>query len=472
MHETGNDSMAACAASRDSMGNTGSLRREEAVGPDPLTTLAGMNTLGMLPMSLIAVASLTLQSAPPAPSAPPKAPPAPKAPAAPKAPKAPTAPRTPGGPASPAAPTAPGTPAQPPAGAAPEAPAQKGARPAGFWYGVEKAPAKKPGAIRIGAYNIENVFDDKDDPSLQGEFDDIKMTTKPSRLAAIADAIRRLDADVLAIEEVESLECLTWFRDTYLKDMGYRYAYSEDVGYYRGVEQGFLSRFPITGHRTWVHQDLSPMAQKRQGTGWAKAKQGQGDKFQRSPLEVTVDVNGQPLTLVAVHFKAGGRDFAFHRESEALQTLEFVKEALLKQPDAMVAVMGDFNATPGQKTPQVFSEGGMRSAYDFRGVKSGNTKDLYTTHDSGRALDYIFMSPGLARHAVDGSFFVLSTVHPPSTYRWQDDPNKDKVPEGYASDHYPVAIDIMPPGKPGAGTSSGTKPKPAAPPASGEPAPK
>ena len=92
----------------------------------------------------------------------------------------------------------------------------------------------------------------------------------------------------------------------------------------------------------------------------------------------------------------------------------------------------------------MLADGGMRSAYDFRGVKKGNTKDLYTTHDSGRAIDYIFMSPGLAQDAVDGSFFVLSVMHPASDYDWRKDPEKEKVPAGYASDHCPIAIDIMP----------------------------
>ena len=40
--------------------------------------------------------------------------------------------------------------------------------------------------------------------------------------------------------------------------------------------------------------------------------------------------------------------------------------------------------------------------------------------------------------------FVLGTVHPPSDYDWRKDPDKERVPEGYASDHYPVAIDLMP----------------------------
>jgi hypothetical protein len=38
----------------------------------------------------------------------------------------------------------------------------------------------------------------------------------------------------------------------------------------------------------------------------------------------------------------------------------------------------------------------------------------------------------------------MGTMHPPSDYDWKTDPEKEKVPAGYASDHYPVAVDVMP----------------------------
>ncbi|NBX32985.1 MAG: hypothetical protein EBR07_09705, partial [Planctomycetes bacterium] len=249
-------------------------------------------------------------------------------------------------------------------------------RPAGVWYGVEKAPEKKAGAVRIAAYNVENLFDAVDDPTLQGEYDDIKMATKATRLQAIADEIKRLDADILCIEEVESLEALTWFRDTYLKDMGYAHLYSEDVGYYRGVEQACLSRFPIKSHATFVTEDLTDMDALRDGEGWAGKKPDQAKKFQRSPLKLEIDVNGWPVTIYSVHFKAGGKEFDYQRESEALQTIEFVKQDLAANPAANVAVMGDFNATPSMKAPKTFGAAGMKGAYDFRANKDSGTKDL------------------------------------------------------------------------------------------------
>lgn len=349
-----------------------------------------------------------------------------------------------GAPAAPADSKAPAkAPAKPPAKAkTPKTP--KTIRPAGVWYGVEKAPDKKTGAIRIAAYNVENLFDAVDDPTLQGEYDDITMITKPTRVQAIADVIRRLDADVLCIEEIESLEALTWFRDAYLKDMGYAHAYSEDVGYYRGVEQGCLSRFPIKSHATFVTEDLTDMDAMRDGEGWAGKKADQAKKFQRSPLKLEIDVNGWPLTVYSVHFKAGGKEYEYQRESEALQTIAFVKKDLEANPAANVAVLGDFNATPSMKAAKIFGESGMKGAYDFRANKASGTKDLYTTHDSGRAIDYIFMTTGLADDVVEGGFFVMGTMHPPSDYDWKTDPEKEKVPAGYASDHCPVAVDVMP----------------------------
>jgi len=362
-------------------------------------------------------------------------------------PKAPEGTKAPAGPSAAPAPKAGDAAKEPTGGDAEQPEGKKGkGRAAGIWYGVQDAPKKQPGTIRLAAYNVENLFDDVDDPTLQGEYDDIKMVTKPARLQAIADEIRKLDADVLCIEEMESFDCLKWFRDKYLKDMGYQYAYSEDVGYYRGIEQACLSRYPISAHETFVKADLSAMDALREGEGWAGKKTDQGKKFQRSPLKVRIDVDGMPMTIYCTHLKAGGKEFDFQRESEALQIAEFVKADLAADPHACVAVVGDFNATPSAKAAKVLPDHGMRTAYEFRAVKKGNTKDLYTTHDSGRAIDYIFMSPDLAGHAVDGGFFVLGTMHNPGDYDWKTDPNMEKVAPGYASDHCPVAIDLAPKG--------------------------
>ena len=107
------------------------------------------------------------------------------------------------------------------------------------------------------------------------------------------------------VQEVESLEALTWFRDNYLADMGYDHIASEDVGYYRGVEQSLLSRFPIRDVKTWTNANLDRV--KRVGGGWDEVPSDMKNiRFQRSPLRATIKTpEGYELTLFVMHHKSG-----------------------------------------------------------------------------------------------------------------------------------------------------------------------
>lgn len=321
-----------------------------------------------------------------------------------------------------------------------EAPARRQAADrSGPRYGVRQAPAKQRGAIRVGTYNVLNLFDHVDDPSLRGEHDDLPAATSDDRCRALAAAIRELDADILALEEVESLEALTWFRDTYLKGMGYDHVASRDVGYYRGVECSLLSRFPIRDVRTWPDVSLDNLP--RPGQGWAPVPQGERLRFQRSPLMATVDVNDEyALTFFVVHHKAGGQ-FDHSREAEAIMINRFINELRKTDPKRNIIVLGDFNAAPWDKSVRVYLENGMIDALAHRSTERRSEESrLYRTHESERVLDYILLNSAAHRELVIGSAFVLGTLHPGDNYDWRT----DAAPAGYASDHYPVAIDLVP----------------------------
>lgn len=304
-------------------------------------------------------------------------------------------------------------------------------------YGRQEPLPKPRGAARLAVYNVENLFDDHDDPALSGNFEDAGMTTAPERLLALAAAIEALDADVLALTEIESEAALRWFRDRYLVGLGYEHLASVDAGDPRGIEQAVLSRWPIVGVENWPQERIDDMIAKREGTGWATPAEGRWPtRWARSPLLATVQPpQGEPLTLVVVHHKSG-RTFDAQRELEALQTLEFVQARLAANPDARLAILGDFNATPGAKSVKVYLDTErprLRNAYDKRFQRTA-PRETYATHASGRPIDYIVMSPTLFRAAKDESFFVLGTPIAPS----RDAPK----PKGYASDHFPVAIDL------------------------------
>ncbi len=330
-------------------------------------------------------------------------------------------------------------------------------------YGRASVPAKAAGSIRLAAYNVENLFDDKDDPTLSGRYDDLGLTTTDGQCRNVAAAIKALDADVMILEEVESEEALRWFRDTYLKDLGYDHIKSFDAGYERGVEQSVLSRFPIKDAKVFAGERIDDMAARRVGGGWTAARAGhEPDLFGRNPIRAVIDGPGDyELILYGVHLKAGGGDdSAAQREAESLQVREFVKADLAANPNANVAVLGDFNATPLQRAYALQLKGNAEKgdgagvgigAYDFR--DRTRPMDEYRTHVSARTIDYIVMSEGLAADAVEGTFVVLGTPFPGEEQQkrvlaWI----KKGYPRGeepvrhpqQASDHYPIAIDLDP----------------------------
>ncbi|HWB20608.1 MAG TPA: endonuclease/exonuclease/phosphatase family protein [Phycisphaerales bacterium] len=319
-------------------------------------------------------------------------------------------------------------------------PAQKKPMVGSHRFGLSEPLPRTPGAVRIAAYNTLNLFDHVDDPTLQGEFDDINMATPDERLKALADAIHAVNADILGLEEVESLDALKWFRDTYLKDMGYDYVQSIDVGYFRGVECSVLSRFKITETKVWTDEDLTKV--KRVGEGWTPVPPDETKlSFQRSPLMVTVQINSDyALTVFVVHHKSGPK-FAWHREAEALRINEIITDMENADPSRNIVVMGDFNAAPWDKSVRVYLQNGMIDTFAHRTLEKNNPEShLYKTHESDRVFDYILLNSAADRELVVGSQFVYGTISPPSNYDYRT----DTPPQGYASDHYPVVIELRP----------------------------
>lgn len=313
-----------------------------------------------------------------------------------------------------------------------------------LYFGSKAPKAKSPGAVRLATYNIENLFDDQDDPKISGSIDDAGMTKPVDQRRAAAVAIKALDADILCVQEVESEAALKWFRDQHLQGLGYVYVASLDAGDGRGIEQSVLSRFPIKTVKNWVGAKLdAPRPEK--DTGRPDPKAGEAMEFARSPLFVEVEVPAEKaggkaytLSLIVLHHKSG-RNFGERREAEARKVVEFYKELEKEQPGRNIAICGDFNATPDSDSIKVYTDAGLIDAFAGR-AKAPSSDRTWMTHASNRVFDYIFVSPELAPEMVRGSEFVLATPSraPGSDYR------RTPEPAGYASDHMPIAIDITP----------------------------
>ncbi|MBY0311987.1 MAG: endonuclease/exonuclease/phosphatase family protein [Phycisphaerales bacterium] len=327
----------------------------------------------------------------------------------------------------------------------PTAAAPLAATPGLIRHGRKDPIAKPAGAIRVATYNIENLFDVEQ----PGVGSGTPTPRKPDEhRKAIAAAIKAIDADVLALQEIASKEVLIKFRDEYLKDLGYTYVSSLDAGDGRQIEQSVLSRFPLKDELNWPDTKLDAVHPEKLGRR-ANPDAGKPIEMARSPLRVTVtaapkDPAGKPydLTLFVVHHKSGPFH-SYQREAEAAKVLSLAKGFESEHAGANIVILGDFNAKPDEKAVQTYLTSGFMDP--FGDLVERNDPSVIS-HVSGRVIDHVLLNSNAAGELIKETRFVLGTMQRPEGMDWRS----TLPPEGYASDHYPVVIDLMPIDKPAA----------------------
>ena len=115
-----------------------------------------------------------------------------------------------------------------------------------------KAPAKRDfnGVVRLATYNVLNLFDAEDDPYC----DDEGTNPKPrEQLEKLAETIRNVNADVLALQEVENRRYLERFNTAFLGDLGYEHVVLFEGNDGRGIDVAVLSRLPVGPVTSYRH---------------------------------------------------------------------------------------------------------------------------------------------------------------------------------------------------------------------------
>jgi hypothetical protein len=240
----------------------------------------------------------------------------------------------------------------------------------------------------------------------------------------------------IALQEIESKEALTWFRDNWLKDAGYDFISSIDAGDERGIEQSVISRFPIVAEKNWVKAELGVAPA---GTRDA----GKPQVMHRSPLLVDIEVpaektgSGKPyrLTLMVVHQKSG-RDFGWFRELESAKFAQIITGLLADPKEQNFILAGDFNATPADQSYKLYAPTGL---IDLFADPTGKDPK-FITHASGREIDHMLVAPTLKVECIPDSQFILGTPILPEGVDYRQAPS----PPGYSSDHFPLVVDIKP----------------------------
>jgi exonuclease III len=172
----------------------------------------------------------------------------------------------------------------------------------------------------VASYNVENLFDLQKNgyeyyeyiPNNSANWN--KQTYK-IKLNNIQKVIKAIDADIIALEEIESKKALSDLREI-LPQYKYMAIANKKT---TNIKTALLSKFPI-------------IATKEVFVG------GRSYKY-RNILEVTFDIYNKPLTVFVNHWKAKSGP-----ESERLIYAKALKKRLQKMRNSEYILLGDFNA--------------------------------------------------------------------------------------------------------------------------------
>ena len=260
--------------------------------------------------------------------------------------------------------------------------------------------------FRIATYNLESYLS----VASQSRF----VKSAEAR-AKIRESIRALKPDVLAMQEMGDTNALLELRDS-LKAEGLDLPYWEHVtGADTNIHVAVLSRFPFTACRPHTNENF--------------LLGGRRFRVSRGFAEVEIQVNpNYRFTLLSAHLKSKRAvpeaDEAELRFEEAKLLREKIDILLAANADINLAVLGDFNDTKDSATIRAIIGKGRRKLVDTRPAERNGDdapgpepvsepRSVAWTHYYGKEdtysrIDYLLLSPGMAREWLPNETRVLA----------------------------------------------------------------
>lgn len=274
--------------------------------------------------------------------------------------------------------------------------------------------------IRIATYNLETYLDQPTESR--------RFTKSADAKAKIRESIGAMNPDVICLEEMGTTNALLELRASLRAD-GLLFPYWEQVqGRETNIHVAVLSKLPIIARHPQTN-DLFLLS---------------GRRFQVSRGFLDVDIQVRTnfvFTLLGAHLKSQRpvpeADEAELRLEEAKLLREKVDDLLQANPNAKIVVLGDLNQGPSAPSTKAVIGHGKFKLVDTRPAERNGDNlpnpnpryaprnvvwtQYYGTEDSYSRLDYILLSPAMARAWVKRETYI------PTIPNW-----------GIGSDHRPI----------------------------------
>lgn len=310
------------------------------------------------------------------------------------------------------------------------------------------------GTLTIAFYNVENLFDTRNDPDVDddeftprgpmkwtGERLERKMEDLARAVAAIGDGG---GPDILGLCEVENRSVLERFATDFFPGSPYRVIH-EDSPDRRGIDVALLYR----------PDAVTPVGHRLHGVDL-----GEGERPTRSVLEVEFSGEAGAFNVLVNHWpsRSGGEPKSRWKRERAAEVVRSVLDSIARfDVRRDVVIIGDFNDTPLDRSLRVvLGAGSLRNASSRRSspinlawsIAEVDTFGTYLYRDEWDLLDQIIITPSLLD---DRGLSLLDSgmtiVAPP--FLRDDHPSQPMRPPrrtfirrtlyiGGTSDHFPV----------------------------------
>jgi endonuclease/exonuclease/phosphatase family metal-dependent hydrolase len=178
-----------------------------------------------------------------------------------------------------------------------------------------------PGLLRVVSWNVHDLFDEVAGPGATAA---VPADRVEARLEAVAAVLRRLDADLVLLQEVEDLALLRRLAAR----TGHGEARLVPGNDPRGIEVALLSRWPVVRY---------------QGHAGELAADGRS-LWPRDAVVARVELGGARLALVGTHLSSHLSDPAGERRRlQAARLRELAEAEAAADPEALLLVGGDLN---------------------------------------------------------------------------------------------------------------------------------
>lgn len=295
--------------------------------------------------------------------------------------------------------------------------------------------------LRIVSYNVENLFDIKDDPEKNDDdytpegaqhWTFYRYKNKLSQIAQVVSAIGEWQAPALVgLIEVETDSCLYELTRWHLKRRFYPYKYVLEEGPdERGIDPGLLydSTMLQLIHKESIRVDLQNSEQHTRDILYCCFATIRDNHYEQDTLHVFV-----------CHFPSqrGGTAETQDKRDKARATLQARTDSILDaDPEALIIAMGDFNSEPKDNIPQLKN---LMTEY------AGKNEGTHKYQGRWTCLDQFYASSALLKRLGKPMIFAPDWLLEEDTRYMGKKPKRTYVGPRYLggySDHLPIYVDF------------------------------